>query len=268
MQIELTNSAEEQMTLTVTAAWSEVAADYEDVLTGYSKFPVPGFRPGKAPPAAVEKHFRDAVRGDFVARCGRRLAQQALGERDIRAAGQMDLTESEFHPQQPFRFTGVFIAVPRLELPDYMAVPLATETDDARRDEISDWLLSHTPWNVPQALIRQECESSGLPDAQLGDAQWQMAEQRVKLTTILEQIGEAEGIEVDERDVDQRVERMASECGVKPQELRQRLARGGGLGRLRALLVAEQTLEYLLTNSTAQDTKILSSQGSLESTTR
>lgn len=57
------------------------------------------------------------------------------------------------------------------------------------------------------------------------------------------------------------IERMASECEVKPQELRQRLARGGGLGRLRALLVAEQTLEYLLANSAAQDTRISSSKG-------
>ena len=258
MQIELTNSAEEQMTLTVTAVWSEVAADYEDVLTGYSKFPVPGFRPDKAPQAAVEKHFRAAVRRDFVARCGRRLARQALEERDIRAAGQMDLTESEFHPQQPFRFTGVFIAVPKLEMSDYMAVPLATETDDARRDEISDWLLAHTPWNVPQALIRQECESSGLLDAQPGDAQWQAAEQRVKLTTILEQIAHAEGIEVDERDVDHRIERMARECGVKLQELRQRLDRGRGLGRLRALLVDEQTLEYLLATSAVPATSVSS----------
>ena len=252
MQIELTNSAEEQMTLTVTATWSEVAADYEDVLTGYSKLAVPGFRPGKAPRTTVEKHFRDAVCSAFVARCGRRLARQALQERDIRAAGQMDLTESEFHPQQPFRFTGVFIAVPKLELPEYRAVPLETKTDDARRDEISDWLLAQTPWGVPQALIRQECELSGLTDAQPGDAYWQTAEQRVKLTTILEQIAEAEGIEVDERDVDQRVERISTECEVKPHDVRQRLARRGGLGRLRELLVAEQTLEYLLANSAAQ----------------
>jgi hypothetical protein len=80
----------------------------------------------------------------------------------------------------------------------------------------------------------------------------------------LGQIVEAEGIEVDERDVDQRVERMTSECGVKPQELRERLARSGGLGRLRALLVAEQTLEYLLANSAAQYTRISSSQWSLK----
>jgi FKBP-type peptidyl-prolyl cis-trans isomerase (trigger factor) len=232
------------------------------VMTGYSKLAVPGFRPGKAPRTTVEKHFRDAVGSAFVARCGRRLARQALEERDIRAAGQMDLTESEFHPQQPFRFTGVFITVPKLELPEYMAVPLETKTDDARRDEISDWLLAHTSWIVPQSLIRRECEVSGLADAPPRHAQWQAAEQRVKLTTILEQIAEAEGIEVDERDVDQRIERMASECEVKSHELRQRLARGGGLGRLYALLVAEQTLEYLLANSVAHGTKVSSSRGS------
>lgn len=258
MQIELTNTADEQMQLTVTAAWTEVAADYEDVLAGYRKLAVPGFRPGQAPRTMVEKHFRDAIRNDFVARCGRRLGRQAVEERDLRAATQMELTESEFHPQQPFRFTGVFTAVPKLKLPDYAAVPLEAETGEERRDEISGWLLAHTPWSVPEALVRQEYELSGLPDAQADVAQRQMAEQRVKLAAILEQIAEAEGIAVDERDVDQRVDRMARECGVKPQELRQRLARTGGLGRLRALLVAEQTLEYLLANSAKRDTRISS----------
>lgn len=259
MQIELTTSSEEQTTVTVTAAWSEIAADYEDVLAGYSKLAVPGFRPGKAPRSTVENHFRTAVRDAFIGCCGRRLAREALDEREIRAADQMEITKSEFHPQQPFCFTGVFIAVPKLTLPQYMDVPLETKTDDARRDEISDWLLAQTSWNVPQALIRQECELSGLTDAQPGDGQWLVTEQRVKLTTVLEQIAGVEGIEVDERDVDQRVDRMARECGAKPPELRQLLARSGGLGRLRALLVAEQTLEYLLANSATQDTRISSS---------
>jgi FKBP-type peptidyl-prolyl cis-trans isomerase (trigger factor) len=256
MKFELTNTAEEQMKLEVTATWAEVAADYDDVLTRFSKLAMPGFRVGKAPRTVVEKHFREAIREDFVARCGRRLARQALEERGIRAAGQMEVTESEVHLQQPFRFTGVFTAVPKLELPDYTAVPLEAGADDARRDEISGWLLAHTPWNVPEVLVRQECELSGAPDARPGDADWPMAEQRVKLTTILEQIAEAEGIEVDERDVDCRVERIARECGVKPQDLRQRLARGSGLVRLHALLVAEQTLEYLLAKSAAQHTRI------------
>lgn len=257
MQVELTNTAEERTQLKVTAQWAEVTADYEDVLAAYSRFAVPGFRPGQAPRTMVEMHFRDAIRNDFVVRCGRRLGLRALEERNIRAASQMELTENDFHPQQPFSFTGVFIAVPKLDLPDYAAVLLEAETNDARRDEISDWLLAHTHWIVPEALVRQECELSGLPDSP-DAAQRQMAEQRVKLTAILEQIAEAEGIEVDERDVDQRIERMARECGVKAHELRQRLARGAELGRLRALLVAEQTLEYLLANSAARDTRISS----------
>ena len=258
MQFELTSTPDEQMKLEVTATWAEVAPDYDDVLAGYCKLAVPGFRPGKAPRTVVEKHFREAIREDFVARCARRLARQALEERAIRVARQMELTESEFHVQQPFRFTGVVTAVPKLELPDYSGVALAATTDEARRNEISDWLLAHTTWKVPDALIRQECESSAQPDARPSDAEWQMAEQRVKLTAILEQIAEAQGIEVDERNVDERVEKMAGECGVKPHELRQRLGQGGGLSRLRPLLVAEQTLEYLLAKSAVQAKEISS----------
>ncbi len=231
--------------LTINAEWPEVAVDYDDLLTEYRKLALPGFRPGKAPPALIEQRYRQQLRDDFTARCGRRLARQALRERNLRAAGPIGVIEIKFEPRREFSFTAEFVPQPRLEVPDYAIVPLRAATDAGRRDELSAWLLAHTPGEVPDALVRQETES------QPGSAEWAAAGHRVKLTLILEQIAEAEGIEVDRRDVDARIAKVAAECGLGATQLRQQLEREDGLSRLSSLLRCEQTLNYLLSRGSA-----------------
>jgi FKBP-type peptidyl-prolyl cis-trans isomerase (trigger factor) len=63
---------------------------------------------------------------------------------------------------------------------------------------------------------------------------------------ILKKIARQEGIEVDESDVETRIKEKASEFGTTVEELRSQLEKGGGRGRLRNMLVAEKTFEYLL----------------------
>jgi FKBP-type peptidyl-prolyl cis-trans isomerase (trigger factor) len=69
---------------------------------------------------------------------------------------------------------------------------------------------------------------------------------RIKLMVILKQIAEREGIEVDERDVDNRIAGKAREFGATAKGLKKELEERGGMTRLRDLLLAESTLEYLL----------------------
>jgi len=229
----------------IAVEWSEVAADYDELLAGYGKVALPGFRSGKAPRAIIEQRLRQQIRDDFTARCGRRLAREALRDRHLRAAGPIAVVAIQLEPRREFSFTAEFVPVPKLELPDYPAMPLTRTTEDERRDEISEWLLAHTPGDVPEPLIRQECEREFQP----GSAEPEAAARRVKLRLILEQIAEAEGIEVDQSDVDARIEKTAAENGVPPAELRQKLAREDTLNRLRSLLRAEQTLAYLLSRA-------------------
>ncbi len=99
---------------------------------------------------------------------------------------------------------------------------------------------------MPEPLIRQECER-GEPATPGSDA-WGAAGQRVKLMVILDQIAEAEGIQLPDNAVDARIEKMAAETGVRPAELRRQLGEDG-VSRLGSLLCAEQTLDYLLANS-------------------
>jgi FKBP-type peptidyl-prolyl cis-trans isomerase (trigger factor) len=246
MRHELTDAQDGRKALRIITEWSEVAADYDDLLAEYSELSLPGFRPGRAPRGVLEQRFRQKLRDDLAARCGRRLIQQALRDMNLKAAGPAELIEIALEPRRELSFTAEFVPLPTLDLPDYAAAPVAGATDEERRDHLSEWLLAHTVWEAPAALVRKECEREGRPGADSGSEIWREAARRVKLGVILEQIADVEGIETDRRDVDARIEKIAAVNGFRPEDLRRKLEREDGLHRLQVLLRAEQTLEYLL----------------------
>ncbi len=255
MKSELAEEGDGRRVITIRTEWSEVAADYDDLFADYARLPLPGFRPGKAPSAVIEQRFRQRIRDDFTARCGLRLARQALREKDLRPAGPIAVVEIRLEPRQEFSFRAEFVPSPVFDLPDYAAVSLAGETQDERRDQLAEWLLSRTPGDVPAALVRQECDRNG-QDAEPGGEAWQAAARRAKLAAILAQIAAAEGIEADRRDVEARIEKVAAESGLRPDELRQKLDREDGRTALQSLLLAEQTLNYLMEGPTRAGTRV------------
>ena len=69
---------------------------------------------------------------------------------------------------------------------------------------------------------------------------------RIRLLLILKRIARQEGIEVDEVDVNRRIAEKAGDFGTSEKELKEELITAGGLDRLRDMLLAERTLEYLM----------------------
>ena len=63
---------------------------------------------------------------------------------------------------------------------------------------------------------------------------------------ILKQIARQEGIEVNEADVNNRIDEKAEEFGTEKKSLQAELEQVGGMQRLRDMLLAESTLEYLM----------------------
>ena len=63
---------------------------------------------------------------------------------------------------------------------------------------------------------------------------------------ILKQIARREGIAVDEADVNTRIAEKASEFGTTVKSLEKQFEKGGGLQRLRDILIAESTLKYVI----------------------
>jgi FKBP-type peptidyl-prolyl cis-trans isomerase (trigger factor) len=231
--------------LSIEAPWSEIADDYHDIVAQYTKVPIPGFRAGKTPQTVIEQRFRKEISADLSARAAQRFGREALQEAAAEALGPLQAFEIECDKGRPFRAQVRFLPMPEIRLPD-LAGLLTSDDGTDPRDRISHRLLELVPFDVPGELVRAELRRDGLGESDPGSEVWTAAGNRIRLMVILKKIARQEGIEVDESDVETRIKEKTSEFGTTLEELRSQLEKGGGRERLRNMLVAERTLEYLL----------------------
>ena len=193
--------------------------------------------------------FGGRSREHLSRRCAPRLCRQALEPAQAEAAGPLEVSEVEWETGQSLRFTARFLPIPEFELPDYRSLrPVEAGIGDPQ-GELSLRLLELVSFPIPDALIRAELAPDGLAESEPGSEPWQAAAQRVKLMLILKRIAREEGIEVEEADVDRRIEEKAAEFGTEADILRAELEQGSGRPRLKDLLLAESVLDYLLENT-------------------
>jgi FKBP-type peptidyl-prolyl cis-trans isomerase (trigger factor) len=234
--------------LEVTVPWEDIALDYDDLVAEYGRRLLKGFRPGKVPRQVVEQRFRRKIGEQLTRQVARRLCRQALAELGTEAVGPVEVSEVAWEKGQTFRFLARFLPLPEFALPDYRSWGIAVAEAKDPQGELSLRLLEAVDFVVPDELVRGELAFEGQTDVDPGSDVWQAAARRLKLMLILKRIAREEGIEVEEADVEERITAKAEEFETKVEDLRAELEEGGGRARLKDLLLAESTLEYLLEN--------------------
>jgi len=232
--------------LQIEAPWDEIAEEYRDLVTRYAATArLPGFRPGKTPRGVVEQRFHREIVADLSARTAQRLGADAALQAGAEALGPLEAFEIECDKGKPFRARVRYLPMPEFRVPE--PAELASPDDGADpTDRISRRLLELAPFEPHAGLVRQELERDGLGESAIGSDVWRAAADRVRLMVILRRIARREGIEVDEKDVNTRIAEKAVEFGTTRESLQEELREGGGLQRLREMLLAESTLEYLV----------------------
>jgi FKBP-type peptidyl-prolyl cis-trans isomerase (trigger factor) len=237
-------------TLSISVAWDEVAADYDDIVAMFSRVRMAGFRAGKAPRSVVEKRFQREIADEFSNRCGRRLANEAVSRQGAEPMGPIEITDMDCGRGKSFRFVAGFTPMPDFELPEPGPFAPGDEGADPR-DLISARLLEQVRFEIPHEMIWIELGSEAEDTPGPKSPEWESAAQRVRLMLILKKIARREGIEVDEADVERRIAEKAVEFGTTAPALRAQLEQTGGTRRLRDMLLAESTLDFLIEKSKA-----------------
>lgn len=167
-----------------------------------------------------------------------------MQEAGIEVLGQAEVEEIECGKGRDFSAMVRFYPMPEFDLPDLNTL-LNGESDKNPRDRISLRLLELVSFDIPDGFVKDELALAGEEGVDPGNAKWQAAADQIRLMLILKQIAKREGIEVDQRDVDNRIAEKAEEFGTTIEELEAELARGDGLKRLKEVLLAESVLGYL-----------------------
>jgi trigger factor len=106
----------------VDAAFDAIAKDFQ------KQAALPGFRPGKAPRAMVEKKYGAEIKDEAKRKLIGDNYRKAVEENKLQVLGHPDIEEVQFERGQALTFTATVETAPEFQLPEYKGLPAQLET--------------------------------------------------------------------------------------------------------------------------------------------
>ncbi len=102
---------------------------------------IPGFRPGKAPKAVIEKRFQKEINEELRTELIRRGVREAIDREKLDVLHVSRVENDEFHVVDgTFSFSAELQIAPDFALPDYKGIPVEVEKAEVRDDDIDQEL--------------------------------------------------------------------------------------------------------------------------------
>jgi trigger factor len=140
VNIELQDLSDTRKSLVVTLDVTEVDAEHRAVIAEITKVArLPGFRPGHAPAALIAKRFGKEVLEEFRKKVVSRAYRGGLEKTKLEVAGIIKVDEGRIEPGLSSAVTFTLDVHPRIELPEYLGLPVSvqpTEATDAEVDAV------------------------------------------------------------------------------------------------------------------------------------
>jgi trigger factor len=131
---------------------------------------LPGFRPGKAPPAMIKKRFKDAIRQQVIEALVQEAFQEVLDREKFKVASQPHVHDLKFEEGQPLSFELHVEVRPEVALARTQGFRVSRTrpeiTDDAVRDQIEQIREQKATWSPvedrpsPGDMVRVELSTA------------------------------------------------------------------------------------------------------------
>ena len=137
MNVQLNNVSATRKSLVVTLDPSEVDAEHQAVVGEIAKIArIPGFRPGKAPPAMVAKRFSKEISDDFKQKVVTKAYRSALDQEKLDVLNVVKVEEGQIATGSPANVTITLDVRPDFELPDYENLQTEVQPTDPTDPEV------------------------------------------------------------------------------------------------------------------------------------
>ena len=140
MNIEIQDDSPTRKTLAVTFTATEIDAEHGAVVSEFTRAArLPGFRPGKAPAAMVQKRYAKDITEDFRQKVVTKAYRSGLEESKLDVLSVINVDEGTIEPGQEVVVKITLDVRPDFELPAYEGLPTeiaATEASDTEVDEV------------------------------------------------------------------------------------------------------------------------------------
>jgi trigger factor len=103
----------------------EVSKEWDAIANSFSRIAkIPGYRPGKAPRAVVEKRFRKEIQHELTKKLVSRSYRDAIEQKQLRVVSLTNLEDVQFNDDKSMRFRATVVTAPEFELPEYKSIPV------------------------------------------------------------------------------------------------------------------------------------------------
>lgn len=125
---------------------------------------LPGFRPGKAPPAMIKKRFKDAIRQQVIETLVQEAYQEVMSREKLDVAAQPHIHDLKFEEGEPFSFELHVEVRPEIKLDSTQGFKVARTqtavTDDTVREQVEQIREQKASWTpveekpAPSDMVR------------------------------------------------------------------------------------------------------------------
>ena len=122
----------------------DVAKEWDAIANSFARVAkIPGYRPGKAPRAVIDKRFRKEIQEELTKKLVSKSYHEAVEREQLRVASLTNIEDVQFGENKSMRFRATVVTAPEFELPDYKQIPVQvpdTKVSDVDVDEALDRL--------------------------------------------------------------------------------------------------------------------------------
>src|ERR1700757_882239 len=139
MKVEVEKQPGSVSKLQIELPADEVAKEWDAIANSFARFAkIPGYRPGKAPRAVIDKRFRKEIQDELTKKLVSKSYHEAVEQEQWRVASLTNIEDIQFGEDKSMRFRATVVTAPEFELPDYKNIPVQlpdTKVSDAEIEE-------------------------------------------------------------------------------------------------------------------------------------
>src|SRR5882724_5441412 len=137
MKVEVEKQPGSVSTLQIELQPEEVSKEWDAIANSFARFAkIPGYRPGKAPRAVIEKRFRKEIQDELTKKLVSKSYHEAIEKEQLRVASLANIEDVQLGEDKSMRFRATVVTAPEFEVPEYKNIPVQLPETTVSEPEI------------------------------------------------------------------------------------------------------------------------------------
>jgi trigger factor len=138
MKVQVEKKQESVSTLKIELPADEVSKEWDVIANSFAKFAkIPGYRPGKAPRAVIDKRFRKEIQEEVTKKLVSKSYREAVEQKKLRVASLTNVEQVQFGDDKSMRYEATIVTAPEFKLPDYKNIKVQLPDPKVTKEEIN-----------------------------------------------------------------------------------------------------------------------------------